>query len=212
MRFDDVIEEIGGFGRYQKLQYFLVCLFGFPAAFQTMVTVFIMDTPDHRCAVPGINDTYKRQNEAHTIAVDAAVPRDEDGAYSTCELYRNGNQTEECNRWVYSRDIYEETVISEFDIVCDNKILKTHANMALMGGLLGGSLIMGILSDLIGRKKTLLLSVVMNFGASLSASFMRNFWAFVALRILTTFSGIGMFMTSFVIGMELVGPQQRVIA
>ena len=48
MKFDDVVEAVKPFGLYQKRTYFLVCLIGIPAALHTMVTVFIMATPDHR--------------------------------------------------------------------------------------------------------------------------------------------------------------------
>ena len=48
MKFDDVVVAITPFGPYQKRTYFLVCLIGIPAALHTMVTVFIMATPDHR--------------------------------------------------------------------------------------------------------------------------------------------------------------------
>ena len=48
MKFDDVVVAITPFGPFQKRTYFLVCLIGIPAALHTMVTVFIMATPDHR--------------------------------------------------------------------------------------------------------------------------------------------------------------------
>ena len=48
MIFEDVVEAIKPFGLYQKRMYFLISLTGIPAALHTMVTVFILASPDHR--------------------------------------------------------------------------------------------------------------------------------------------------------------------
>ena len=48
MLFDEVVEAVHPFGPYQKRLYFLISLTGIPAALHTMVTIFILATPDHR--------------------------------------------------------------------------------------------------------------------------------------------------------------------
>ncbi len=48
MKFDDVITELGDFGRAQKRIYLLVCLVTVPVAFQVMIGVFTLATPKHR--------------------------------------------------------------------------------------------------------------------------------------------------------------------
>ncbi|KAL8575563.1 hypothetical protein ACOMHN_059627 [Nucella lapillus] len=223
MLFEDVIEAINPFGLFQKRQYFLISLIGIPAALHTMVTVFILATPDHRCAIPGLdNDTFDSQGAWHEALLRLTVPYDEDkGAWAQCQRYRHrdmndtsnpSNETEECSRWVYSKEYYEQTVISELDLVCEDKGKVPLANSILMGGLLGGSLILGSLSDIIGRKKTMLLGLTGQFAVTMATGFVSNYIAFVGLRFMATFFGIGFFLAAFVAGMELVGPDHRTIA
>ncbi|XP_076466934.1 organic cation transporter protein-like isoform X2 [Babylonia areolata] len=223
MKFDDVVEAICPFGRFQKFQYFMVCLVGIPAALHTMVTVFILAVPVHRCAIPGLdNDTFESQGAWHDDLREQTIPLDtKTNTWDECKVFRHrnisypfhpSNETATCERWVYSKEYFDLTVISELDLVCDDKDLVTLANSILMGGLLGGSLILGSLSDIIGRKKTMMIGLTGQFGVTLATGFVSNYIAFVVLRFLATFFGIGFFLAAFVAGMELVGPAQRTIA
>ena len=57
--FDDVLEELGGFGRYQKFVYFFLFLPTIFSAMHKLAWVFIGASPDHRCKLPVETD----QNE-----------------------------------------------------------------------------------------------------------------------------------------------------
>lgn len=48
MAYDDVLHHIGGFGRYQKRIYFLLCLTVIPCAFHKLAGVFLGGKPKHR--------------------------------------------------------------------------------------------------------------------------------------------------------------------
>ena len=74
-----------------------------------------------------------------------------------------------------------------------------------MFGMLIGSLLIGILADIIGRKKSLLMSIL---GASVfffAGAFVTNFWAYAIIRFLCGIFAKGLFFVSFVIGVEIVG-------
>ncbi|GFN79332.1 organic cation transporter protein [Plakobranchus ocellatus] len=218
MKFDDLITELGEFGPYQQRVYFIVCLVGIPAALQTLAGVFIQATPDHRCALPGLpNDTYASQGPWHDHLVNISVPwDDDDDIYDECQLRRVpgnlDNDTYSCNKWVYSEDPFKSTFVGDVDLVCGDKSLVTYASMILMGGMLGGSLIMGILSDIFGRKKILVFCTLGQFAAGFATAWAESYAVYVSLRFFVTFFGIGMFLSAFVIGMELVGTSKRRIA
>ncbi|GFN79340.1 organic cation transporter protein [Plakobranchus ocellatus] len=218
MKFDDLITELGEFGPYQQRVYFIVCLVGIPSAMQTLAAVFIQATPDHRCALPGLpNDTYASQGPWHDHLVNISVPWDDkDEIYDKCQLRKVpgnlDNDTYSCNKWVYSEDPFKSTFVSDIDLVCDDKSLVTYASMILMGGMLGGSLIMGILSDMFGRKKILVLCTLGQFATGFASAWAESYAVYVGLRFCLTFFGIGMFLSAFVIGMELVGSSKRKIA
>uniref|UniRef100_A0A0B7BP68 Major facilitator superfamily (MFS) profile domain-containing protein n=1 Tax=Arion vulgaris TaxID=1028688 RepID=A0A0B7BP68_9EUPU len=220
MKFDDIITELGEFGPYQKKIYYMVCLVAIPVAIQILMGVFTLAIPEHRCAVPGLtNDTYKSQGQWHDLLVKQVIPwSNETNTYSKCLLYKSEdgldlyrNETTSCDKWVYNKEIFQSTFITETNLVCDYVQLRTYANMILMGGLLCGSIILGPLSDMIGRKKVIIIGIAGHFSCSLATAFVKTYVPFVILRFFTVFFGVGMFLPAFVIGVELVGPRKRTI-
>ncbi|KAK7503120.1 hypothetical protein BaRGS_00005746 [Batillaria attramentaria] len=223
MLFEDVVLAIRPFGPYQKKIYFLICLVGIPASLHTMETVFLMATPDHRCAIPGLqNDTYESQGPWHDDLVSLTIPLDSDtDKLSMCKIYSHRSlsnpldprtDTSNCDHWVYSKEYYEKTVITQLDLVCDDQEMVARANSVLMGGQLAGSLILGAVSDMIGRKKTMMIGLLGQFAVTFATAFVSSYIAFVILRFLATFFGLGFYLAAFVAGMELVGPEQRTLA
>ena len=47
--FDEVLERIGGFGRYQKFMILLLGIAGIPMGAMTLGNVFISGLPHHAC-------------------------------------------------------------------------------------------------------------------------------------------------------------------
>ncbi|GFO13864.1 organic cation transporter protein [Plakobranchus ocellatus] len=218
MKFDDVISELGDFGPYQKRVYFLTCLTSFCVSMQILAGVFIQATPDHRCSLPDLpNDTYTSQGPWHDALVNASIPWDgDDELYDQCRLRRVpgglDNDTVSCDKWVYSKDPFEDTFVTDTNLVCDKQPLVTYASVILMLGMLFGSLLLGILSDTIGRKKVALISSVGLSVSSVSVAWANSYGLFVVLRFLVSFFGTGMILSTFVMAMELVGPNKRRVA
>ena len=48
MRFDDVLDEIGGFGKYQKIQFILAALPAAVIALHQLASVFLAATPEYK--------------------------------------------------------------------------------------------------------------------------------------------------------------------
>lgn len=213
--FDEILSTyIGEFGRYQKRIYFLLCLLSISAAFHMLMSVFLLGTPNHRCALPTWpNDTYAIQNEAHRMMINKTIPpsTDETLQYSQCLLYQ-GNGTKSCNKWVYDRTVFKSTFTSEQNIVCKDELKTSHASMVFFGGVLLGAFGLGTLADVLGRKKTLYVSSWLLLISTLAVAWAPSFWVFVVLRFIIGTSCAGIFMSGFVLGMEIVGPSKRVWA
>ncbi|XP_069135003.1 organic cation transporter protein-like isoform X1 [Argopecten irradians] len=221
-KFDEILGIIGEFGFYQKLIFLLLCLPHVMSAFHMVMSVFVLGIPDHRCAIPGYpNDTFAVQSPSHEALINRLIPpsTDETLDYAKCELYDrtldgddNSTDLKECSDWVYDKTVFINTFTSEHDIVCGDKMKTSHAQMIFFGGVLIGAIGLGSLSDIIGRKKTLYISFVMLLGTTLGLAWAPDFLTFCILRFLIGASCAGMFMTAFVIGMELVGPSKRMWA
>ena len=68
-----------------------------------------------------------------------------------------------------------------------------------------GSTAFGYLADKIGRKKSLFLGILISGTSFLIQSFLKNFWAYSMMQIVTGFAAKGVFMIAFVISMEITG-------
>ncbi|XP_046345229.1 organic cation transporter protein-like [Haliotis rufescens] len=226
MKFDEILKDVGEFGPYQRRVYFLVCLACITSAFQTLLPVFILDMPSYRCKLLSMpNDTYKIQNPYHASLVNRSVPietDDQSESYASCRLYDvtnsstssdGGNQSQTtCHGWVYDQSTFTSTVITQFDMVCDHASFRSHLNMVGFGGMLAGAVVFGIITDIVGRKLTLLASGVIQMVFGISLAFSPNFIAFAVFRFFTGVAAMSTFMIAFVIGLELVGPSKRTIA
>ena len=58
-----------------------------------------------------------------------------------------------CTEWVYDRSIFEETLATEFDLVCGQNTLVSLLGTYYMIGMFIGSLCGGFINDKFGRKK-----------------------------------------------------------
>ncbi|CAL1541892.1 unnamed protein product [Lymnaea stagnalis] len=230
MKYDDLVEHLGEFGPYQRKIYLLTCLPVLSAAIQSLLPIFILATPDHRCSIPELtNDTYTTQDTGHLALQNHTLWR---GGGDVSNPWGSGqchnivnrsaadpdalkgnfpfsNKTEKCNRWVYDTSTFDSTFATQINIVCDAKSLRSHANMIYMAGVLVGSFVFGLVSDKIGRKKAILMSLVFHSVAAICTAFSPNFPVFAFLRFVTGLGDVGLFMCCFVLAMELVGRKWR---
>ncbi|GFN90126.1 organic cation transporter protein [Plakobranchus ocellatus] len=237
MKYDDLVEQLGEFGPYQRRVYILTCLPAAVAAIQTLVTVFILAVPEHRCAIPGLsNDTYKDQGLYQEKLINWTLPwtdvdpGDDTNSWGSaqCNIFVNrtssnyeppsdvtgpvSNATESCSAWVFDQSVFDSTFVTEAELVCDDLALKSHANSIYMAGLLVGSIFFGILSDRKGRKPAVIVALAVQCASAISTAFAREWWLFVLLRFFTATGNMGLFMCTFVLGMELVGRTWRTFA
>ncbi|GFS14262.1 organic cation transporter protein [Elysia marginata] len=233
MKYDDLVEELGEFGPYQRKIYVITCLPAAVAAIQTLVTVFTLAVPKHRCSVLGLaNDTFKTQGLHHEQLINWTLPwtdfdpDDDSKAWGSaqCNVFINrtaenyhlfepsSNDTRSCSKWTFDTSVFENTFVTEENMVCDDLPLKSHANSIYMAGLFVGSIFYGLFSDWKGRKPAILVALVVQCASAIGTAFAPNWWAFVVLRFLTATGNMGLFMCPFVLSMELVGRMWRTFA
>lgn len=223
--YDDVVRELGEFGKYQKLIYFLLCLPGATHGIRMVLGVFLLYTPNHRCSIPDLdNDTYHPQSPSHAAAINRSVPFNDEGLPDSCLMYIYDTDnvtydsynrpinasTTTCDNWVFDTSVMEATATSDFQLVCGQSLRRSHATMVYMFGYLVGVFLLGILSDWLGRKRSLCLAVVSLAASGLGLAATNNFYLFVVVSFFTGASTAAVWTSAFVIGMELVGPSKRV--
>lgn len=218
---ENIITQIGGFGRYQKIQYALFAVLWVGSGIQTYLSVFLLYTPPFRCAVPDLsNDSYSSQ----PAGINESIPFEKDQrghlVYSHCQVFKldnssvyvgNGSQHEKvsCRRWVYDQSQRKTSAVTEMNFVCDRKPLISVMNMLYMVGVFLGSFLFGTLSDKKGRKVTLYVCIVLYLSSALPLYVVNEPISLGFLRIVTGSAVNGIFMSTFILTMEMVSCSQR---
>ncbi|VDK81415.1 unnamed protein product [Litomosoides sigmodontis] len=208
MKFDELLfTNLGEFGRYQKIQFVLVCL---PIIFVSMHALswtFSAASVPHRCRLPseGLNVSYWTQSDLLTTATNC-TEKTKRCRYRECEL-RNEST---CRRgYIYDLSEIKYSAINRWNIVCEWSVLKAFIQSTYYIGQMGGSLVFGFLGDRIGRKKVFFIAIIMLVISGVLMAVVPYWTAFALLRAAVGFSHPGIFVIAVVIGMELVGPSKR---
>ncbi|XP_072122075.1 solute carrier family 22 member 2-like isoform X2 [Mobula birostris] len=230
--FDDVLEEVGGFGLYQKFIFFLVCLTSAMFSYLYVGFVFLAVTPDHWCRSPGVAELRQKCNWSLDEEKNYTLPAGRPGTslYSQCErLDLDWNSSSiSCDNplpfaWNHSRDLPVTTcqdgwefengsvssIVTEFELVCADawKVDLTQACLNL--GFMLGTIVMGYAADMFGRKFSFLSATFVTSVVGLIVVFLPNYTWFVIFR---TFQGVfskGCWLCAYVFITELVGLEYR---
>ncbi|XP_032881597.1 solute carrier family 22 member 2-like [Amblyraja radiata] len=230
--FDDVLEEVGGFGLYQKIVFFLVCLISAMFSYLYVGFVFLAVTPDHWCRSPGVSALRAKCNWSLEQEKNFTLPAGRAGSspYSQCERFDIdwNSSSVSCENplpfsWNNSRDlpltrcrdgwVFENgsisSIVTEFELVCSDawKVDLTQACLNL--GFMVGTIIMGYAADMFGRKFSFLSATLVTAVVGLIVGFLPNYTWFVIFR---TFQGVfskGCWLCAYVYITELVGLEYR---
>ncbi|XP_033123977.1 organic cation transporter protein-like isoform X2 [Anneissia japonica] len=218
MKFDDIFTYLGEYGRYSKLLSLSVCSLIISNAFFNICTVFINGSMDHHCKLAETaNCSDVDGDECWKANLSMSLPPDDEGTLfineTQCRIYTsNENETEltDCEHgWTYDRSQYKSTIVSEFDLVCDDSYKSSLAASLYLAGFFFGSIIFGFMCDYYGRKRTIFVALAVTLLAGLMSGLASSYWLFAISRFLIGIANIGLFCSIFTYVTELVGPSRR---
>ncbi|NXI94113.1 S22A7 protein, partial [Psophia crepitans] len=222
MKFEDLLLEVGGFGRFQILILFILCLPRTNLPMHFLLHNFLAATPSHHCAIPH-QEAFVNLTMEEVLLI--SIPREPDGTFRSCEMFsqpqfhlllnsslqpENKSIVQHCQHgWVYDHSQFTSTIVTQWDLVCEQRGLNQATATFFFIGVTMGAMVFGYLSDRFGRKAMLLLSLVCSvvFGMLSAASV-----SYSMLAITRTLTGVALSGVSLIVlplGMEWVDIQHR---
>ncbi|OQV14605.1 Carcinine [Hypsibius exemplaris] len=233
--FDDVLRDIGQYGRYQKIIMWS-CLFPLciPSGIHWFNQIFMQGIPEHRCFIPEIDSP---DQDLSNLTLGEFIPWEEqiDGSreLSGCEMLAKTSSTNSTPNssalrstraapyennipcqfgWKYDEKHYTKTVVTDWNLVCDYALVPTVAFAIFGVGNLVGVFFFGYVSDRFGRKKAsfCLLAVQTVFGVLSAVA--PNIASWMVFRFMVGTTIPASYTIGFVMVVELVGPERRAFA
>ncbi|XP_078535045.1 solute carrier family 22 member 7-like [Lissotriton helveticus] len=230
MKLEELLQEAGGFGRFQI--FILVLLFIHRATLSAhfLLTNFLAVVPPHRCALQN-KDVLGNLTEAELLLI--SIPRQPDGTFSSCKMYRepqwhllenstwgqptnftwgppNTSLIQSCQHgWEYDHSQFISTIATQWDLVCEHKWLNKASATFFFIGVTVGAVLIGYLCDRYGRRTMVLACCVFAVIFEMAAAASVNFPMFAVFQCLAgvVLSGFPMITTS--LALEWVDTKHR---
>uniref|UniRef100_A0AAR2LAN5 Major facilitator superfamily (MFS) profile domain-containing protein n=1 Tax=Pygocentrus nattereri TaxID=42514 RepID=A0AAR2LAN5_PYGNA len=217
---------LGQWGPFQKIVFFLLCTSTVPNGFSAFSVIFLADIPDHHCQIPGTNlsEDWIRAS-IPTKAVNGKLELSKCRRYKL-DIIRNlssqGYNPEDVNLteieqekcvdgWMYSKHIYQSTIVTEFDLVCDDEWKQPFTSSIYFIGVLCGSFFSGQISDRFGRKPVLFVTMMVQTFFTFIQVFVPSWELFSVLFFIVGLGQISNYVAAFVLGTEILSGGVRVL-
>uniref|UniRef100_A0A8C6UAR3 Solute carrier family 22 member 7a n=1 Tax=Neogobius melanostomus TaxID=47308 RepID=A0A8C6UAR3_9GOBI len=198
MRFEDILDDVGGFHRFQFLVMSVLCLPRLTLALHFLLHNFISAVPDHRCAPGPSGDALDLTPARRTVSP------------GVCEINGPDNSTMSCpHGWVYNQTYFLSTTATEWDLVCENRKLNQLLATYFFLGVTVGAVIFGQLSDKFGRRSMLLVALVLSTVMSATSAFSTSYVMFAVSRALCGVALSGLSIIGVVLGIEWTDVKHR---
>ncbi|KAJ0183341.1 hypothetical protein K1T71_001317 [Dendrolimus kikuchii] len=178
---DPVTKIIGAIGKWQIWICCVVFLVKFPVAWHQMSIIFLAPPMNFTCSSNFGNSTEDFDSKC----------------YANCSDYS------------YDHSVFQETIISQWNLVCERQWLKNLTQTIFMLGILVGNMMFGHLSDRYGRRLPFLAAVFLQLISGVTTAYSVNWYMFTTLRFFLAVATGGTMVTSFVLIMELIGAKYR---
>ncbi|XP_026871329.2 solute carrier family 22 member 16 isoform X1 [Electrophorus electricus] len=231
---EKLFDELGHFRKFQACLYFAAIFQAISCGIHYLASVFLVDTPNFLCDPPGniTNVLYGNHSMASLDdiwsfyspwkgPVIVQTIMGEQWELSPCrkalrhdtldfEYEFLGNKSmEACGRYLYDHSQVEQSIVTDWDLVCEKEWLAKLSQPTFMLGVLIGALVFGDIADRVGRRPILMATSLCQFAFGITVAFTGNYYYFVVMRFLLAMVSSGYLVVVFVYVTEFTGSRVR---
>nr|XP_046264343.1 solute carrier family 22 member 13 [Scatophagus argus] len=218
--FGEILRSIGEFGLFQKITLFALCFPNAILPFHFASVLFTQSDPERHCNTDWILSSDPNLTTEEQL--NLTLPREEDGTFSRCRMFvpvdwnidaireYGLNETTRCqNGWVYYNTLYEATIVTDFDLVCDQANMLEVAQAVLMAGILVGCLLFGPFAESFGRKRAAQIPVILLVIFTLTTGYCPNFYLYLGSQFMVGIGYGGYRLNGVILATEWIGVSRR---
>ena len=212
--YDEALTLLGVFRKWHAKIIFVLYLVAMSNGITVLVYNFAGFEPMHRCRIPVCDDSLKSayngsDNPSTPGFVKVVAPKFHT---RSCEYFKPKTEVKTCSEYVdalkidktvetcpstelvYDLSYVDSSVVTEFNLTCDNTNKGIFLESVFMiGALLGNGIYMKA-ADRLGRSMSLIIAIINTCSAILMGVLdpSSNFWLFMVIRFLNGFGWSGM--------------------
>ncbi|KAJ7418278.1 D-aspartate oxidase-like isoform X3 [Willisornis vidua] len=205
-----LFDSLGHFGRFQACVYFASVFQAMSCGIHYLASVFMAVTPNFVCGFPGNVSSILFHNSSASSIQDIWTLWTSADNYIVVQL-ENGEiwELDQCSRskrkvsldlayeykgnksvfscsdgFLYDDTKWKNTVVTQWDLVCDREWLAKLIQPTFMLGVLIGAVIFGDIADRLGRQRVIWFTSAGQFVFGIAVAFTFDYYSFVVVRFL----------------------------
>ncbi|KAM9804525.1 solute carrier family 22 member 4-like [Neosynchiropus ocellatus] len=220
--YEGFVSFLGNWGPFQRRVFFLLCLTCIPCGYNILCVFFLLAAPTHRCSIPPHANLSQEwiqasiplqgleRSSCHRYQLDLVQNLSMLGSSTNMSL--SHLRQEDCkDGWTYDTQYFESTVVTEFNLVCEDQWKRPLTSLCYFLGGLFGCFASGQISDRFGRKPVLFGSIAILSIFSGALVLAPSWPIFTIIFFIMGMGQITSYVVIFVMGSELLVGSTRVI-